>query len=152
MEECSINEFILCVFFSSLLGVSKVNLFQEKNTTEAKNGWFDWCGEMKTSSPSFNRYSSEMTMGPIPSQAIFLHLRWDSGFTSLPVLGWWVQGLQIYTLDVAPVTGTTRTITFSVQNPYINLHFPLESWEGATPNIYTVVKGSMAIATPKGSH
>ena len=35
-----------------------------------------------------------------------------------------------------PVTVSTRIITFSVGDPELNLHLPLESWEGATPNLY----------------
>ncbi len=37
-----------------------------------------------------------------------------------------------YKLDVAPLTVavTTRNTTFSVGNPELNLHLPLESWEG----------------------
>ena len=44
----------------------------------------------------------------------------------------------MYILGVAPspVTVTTRIITYLVGDSNLNLHLPLESWDGATPNVY----------------
>ena len=45
-------------------------------------------------------------------------------------------------LSPCPVTVTTRIIAFLVGDPELNLHLPLESWEGGQPNSYHGISSS----------